>query len=300
MVTLALTVIDRVLKGFRVYDQPDVLRTAMGDETSTPPDVTISYVGILSGWGAATVVEIESELMLVLEVDTTAKVATVVRGWLGTDNTPHPINTPVYLNPQMMKSDILDLLNESIGDLVSHDLYGVDTVEITYDSAKIGYDLASDLKTILRVDARTDSAASLWDPVFDYYLVDNAPTEFASKKAIMLKSSLPFGALFRVVYSKAFVDLADDTKDLEADAGLAPYMTDLPFYFAMSRLMVDAERRRSQLKGAVNHQRAQDSPPFLSLRTGEWYQARYLDKINTSRARLRKETRRPQGTGYGS
>ena len=295
MVTLASTVIDRVLKGFRAYDQPDVLKSALDDS-----EVTVTYLGILSGWGTQTTIEIESELMLVTEVDTTGKVATVVRGWLNTTKATHVVDSPIYLNVKMMRSDILDLLNESIGDLNSHDLYGVDTKEVTYDSGKIGYDLDSAILTILRVDAQTDSAASLWDPVFDYYLVDNAPTEFGSGKAIMLKSALPFGALFRVVYSKAFIDLADDSKDLESDAGLTPYMTDLPFYFAMSRLMVDAERRRSQLSGAVNHQRAQDAPPFLSLRTGEWYQARYLDKINTSRARLRKETRRPMGTGYGS
>ena len=173
-------------------------------------------------------------------------------------------------------------------------------MEKTYDSTKIGYDLVAGVKKILRVDAQTDASASLWDPVFDFFLMDNAADEFGSGKAVMLKSSLPFGALFRVVYSKDFIDLTAEGDDLEAFSGLAPYMTDLPFYFAMSRLMVDSERQRSQIVGAVGHQRAADSPPFLALRTGEWYQARYLDHINTARARLRMETRRPMGTGYGS
>ncbi len=287
--------INRVLKGFRLYDQPDVLQVAVNDTIET-----ITYRGILSGWGPTSVVEIDSELMLVTEVDLTNKVATVVRGWLNTPKATHLINAPIYLNPQMMRSDILDLMNESITDMISHDLYGVDTVEVTYDSGKIGYDLDAAVLTILRVDAQTDSAASLWDPVFDYYLMDNAPAEFASTKAIMLKSSLPFGAKFRVVYSKAFTSLTAEADDLEAAVGLSDYMTDLPFYFAMNRLMVDSERRRSQIKGAVGHQRAADAPPFLALRTGEWYQARYLDRIVTARARLRKETRRPMGTGYGS
>ena len=176
----------------------------------------------------------------------------------------------------------------------------MNTKEITYIAAKIGYDLDTTVKTILRVDALTDSSASLWDDLYDWSHLDNAPSEFASGHAIMLKSSLPFGALFRVIFSEDFVDLADETKDLEADSGLATYMTDLPYYFSMSRLMVDAERHRSQLSGAVSHQRAQDTPAFLSLRTGEWYQARYLDKILTARSRLRKEVRRPMGTGYGS
>ncbi len=288
--------IDRILKGFRLYDQPDVLSLVI----STTNETNVNYLGILSGWGPTTVIEIESELMLVTAVDSESKIATVVRGWLNTTAATHVVNTPIYMNPQMMRSDILDLINECIQDLVSHDLHGVDIVEKTYDSTKIGYDLDTAVLGVLRVDAQTDAAASLWDPVHDYYLVDNAPSEFTSGKAIMLKSALPFGALFRVVYSTDFTDLAAESEDLEADAGLKPYMTDLPYYFAMNRLMVDAERRRSQLKGAVNHQRAQDTPPFLSLRTGEWYQARYLDKVVTSRSRLRKETHRPMGSGYGS
>ncbi len=291
---LASTVINRVLKGFRQLDQPDVLNVAI----TTTSEKTLTFLGILQGWGPSTVAEIDSELMLVTEVN--GSVATVVRGWLGTTPATHLIDTAIYLNVDMMRSDILDLMNESIGDLLSHDLHAIDTVEKTYDSTKIGYDLDSAVKKILRVDAQTDASASLWDPVFDFFLVDNAPDEFASGKAIMLKSSLPFGALFRVVYSKDFTDLEDETKDLEVDAGLAIYMTDLPFYFAMARLMVDSERHRAQIVGAVNHQRAADSPPFLALRTGEWYQARYLDHINTARARLRMETRRPMGTGYGS
>ncbi len=286
--------INRVLKGFRQLDQPDVLSVAITSTTSK----TLTFLGILSGWGESTVAEIDSELFLVTQVD--AMVATVVRGWLGTTPATHLIDSPIYLNVDMMRSDILDLMNESIGDLLAHDLHAIDTVEKTYDSTKIGYDLDTAVKKILRVDAQTDSAASLWDPVHDYFLMDNAADEFSSGKAIMLKSSLPFGAKFRVVYSKAFIDLTDETKDLEVDAGLADYMTDLPFYFTMSRLMVDSERHRSQIVGAVGHQRAADSPPFLALRTGEWYQARYLDKISTARTRLRMETRRPMGTGYGS
>jgi hypothetical protein len=77
-------------------------------------------------------------------------------------------------------------------------------------------------------------------------------------------------------------------------------MTDLLFYFAMNRLMVDSERGRSQMKSAQSHQRAQDTPPFLALRTGEWYQARYNERIISARSHLIREVKRIRGTGYGS
>lgn len=293
--TLASATIDRILKGFRVSDNPDVLQAAL-----TNSDTSVSYTGILSGWGRSTIAEIEGELLLVLETDTTNNIATVVRGWLGTTAAAHAINTPIYLNPRMMRSDILDLINDCIADLFGKDLFAVETLQIDYSGSKIGYDLDADAISILRVDAQTDSDSSLWEPIYDWELVDNAPSEFTSGRAIMMRAALPFGASFRVVYSKPFVQLADETEDFETDALLRPYMTKLPYYFAMNRLMVDSERGRSQMKTAQSHQRAQDTPPFLALRTGEWYQARYNERIISARAHLNREVKRVRGTGYGS
>lgn len=295
MTALASTTINKILKGFRTTDNPDVLAVAMDAS-----QVTLTYTGILSGWGPTTRAEVEGELMLVLENDSTNKVATVVRGWLDTTAASHAINTPIFLNPRMLRSDVLDLINDCISDLFGRDLFAVGTEEITYNSAKIGYAIPAEAIGVLRVDSQVDSASSLWEPILDWEIIDNAPAEFATGKAIMVRASMPFGATFRVVYSKPFTPLADETEDLETDAGLRPYMTELPFYFAMNRLMVDAERARSQMKTAANHQRAQDTPPFLALRTGEWYQSRYNDRVLTARAHLTKETRKVMGTGYGS
>lgn len=296
MTTLASTLINRILKGFRVSDNPDILAVAMDDSQAT-----LTYTGVLSGWGASTIAEVEGELLLVMENDATSKVATVVRGWLGTTPAAHAQNTPIYLNPRMLRSDVLDLINDCLDDLFGRDLYAIDTKSVSYSSGLIGYDLDVDAIEIIRVDALKDSSSKLWEPVHDWELLDNQdPTEFASGRAIMLRASLPFGSTFRVTYAKPFTALSDESEDLEADAGLRPYMTKLPFYFAMNRLMVDSERSRSQMKSAQSHQRAQDSPPFLALRTGEWYQARYNDRIATARNHLRREVHRVRGTGYGS
>jgi len=291
-------VIDRALKGIRLYDQPDVLDANI----TTAGQTTITYLGVLSGWGVTTVAEINNELMLVTSVDYGNKIATVVRGWLGTTaQASVTAGAPIYLNPRLMRSDFLALINECLDDLMGHDLYATDVASFVYDPISIGYNLDSSLSKVLRVDAQTDAQAGLWEPIYDWHVQDNADTtEFASSKALMLRASLPFGAKVRVVYSKPFTSLADDTEDLEANAGMQDYMTDLVYYYIMRNLMVDEERRRSQMESAQNHQRSQDSPPFLSLRTGEWYGARYLDKIRTARARLRKETAVPMGAGYGS
>jgi len=294
MPTLTSTVIDRVLKGFRILDQPDVLATAMNSSVTA-----LNFQGILNAWGPSTIAEVGSELMLVTEVDDTNKIATVIRGWLGTTATTHAQNAPIYINPRMLRSDVLTLVNECLEDMFGRDLYAVNATTIIYNPAIIGYSLPDEVIDVLRVDALQDSAALYWLPIADWIYVDNADTgDFSTGKALMLRTALPPGE-FRVVYSERFTQVAE-ADDLEAVGGLRPYMTDLPFYYAMNRLMVDSERSRSKMKAAEQHQRAQDSPPFLALRTGEWYQARYADRVNTSRATLLKETKRLALAGYGS
>lgn len=294
---LASTVIDRVMKGFRDRANPDILAEAL---TATSTNVNLRYTGILSGWGPGTRVEIGSEIMLVVSVDTNNRLATVVRGWLETTIAAHPVDTPIYIQPRIYRSDVLELLNDCLEDLFGNDLYRVGVTELTSDGLAIGYAIPAEAMTVLRVDGLKDPGAGYWQAVYDWYTVDNTDlADFSTGKAIMIRAAFPPGA-FRVVYTMPFQRLVEETDDLEAHSGLKSYMMDLPYYFAMNRLMVDLERHRSQMEAAQNHQRAQDASPFLALRTGEWYQARYKERIVTARAHQAKETRKAIGTGYGS
>lgn len=294
---LASTVIDRVVKGFRARSNVDVLATAV-DTTVT----SISYSGIIddAGWAPGTTIEIGSEMMMVLEVDTNNNVATVSRGFLSTA-VSHNANDLIFINPRTVRSDVLDLFNDAFTDMFGEgDLFAVDAQTFTYDPTLIGYPLPVEVVEILRVDALKLDFAKYWEPVRDWLEIDNAdPNEFANGKAIMLRTALPPGE-FRVIFSKAFNPLTDESEDLEIDVGLRPYMLDLPFYYAMNRMMVDLERQRSQIESAQSHQRAQDVPPFLAIRTGEWYQARYADRLKAARSILMKEAKKDRMTGYGS
>ena len=131
--------------------------------------------------------------------------------------------------------------------------------------------------------------------------LNNAPAgDFPNEKALINRVSLPHDSELQVTYARAFNPITAENQDLEVDILLRPYMVDLLFYYAMNRLMVDQERQRSRIEGAQNHQRAQDVPPFLALRTGEWYQARYDDRAKSARKRLMDEVGASIGTGYGS
>lgn len=259
----------------------------------------LHYRGVLQGWGAGTTCEIGNELMMVLEVDTQNKIATVTRGFLSTAET-HAINDLIFLQPRVHAADVLDLFNDCLEDLFGRELYKVGTSEVTYDPGAIGYAIPADAVEVLRVDALKDPSSGYWESIFDWFEVDNTDlSDFSTGRALMMRVSLPPGA-FRVIYASPFVSLVTPADELDNHSGLRPYMFDLLFYFAMSRLMADLERSRSQMDTAQNHQRAQDTPPFLALRTGEWYQARYLDRIRIAQTHQAKEVRKARGTGYGS
>lgn len=296
MVTLASTVINRVLKGFQERGQVDILT---GDIDNNQNSLT--FLGFLPNWGPGTRIEIGTETILVTAVDTTTNTATIVRGWLDTTPVAHLANDPIFVNPRLYRSDILELVNEAMDDMYGQDLYAFDAQELTYASGQIGYALDAGAVDILRVDAQKDANANYWDPVHDWTEMDNASSaDFTNGKAIMLRAALPFGARFRVVYSKPFVPATSETDDLEAVSGIRPYMKDLPYYYAMHRLMADEERHRSQMEKAENHQRGQDTPAFLALRTGQWYQARYEERVRIARAHLMKEAKKSKASAYGS
>lgn len=296
MATLTSTVIDRVLKKFQERGQVDVLTSGM-DATQT----SLEYQGFLPNWGPGTRIEIGSETMLVTSNDADNKTAIIVRGWLGTTADTHSSGDPIYINPRFYRSDIMELVNDCLGDLFGQHLYAVDADEFDYNAELIGYEIPTEAVEILRVDGLKDVAAKYWEPVHDWLEMDNANVaDFSTGRAIMVRSALPADSSLRVVYSKPFTKVTQESDDLEAVAGLRPYMTDLPFYYAMTRMMADEERNRSSIDAAESHQRAQDTPPFLALRTAQWYQSRYNDRILVARAHQAQETQKSISTAYGS
>lgn len=294
MVALVGDTIDKVLRKYQEMNTPDVLRTAMDDVQTS-----LSFQGFLPSWSPGQVVSIGTERLIVTAVNRDNNIADVVRGWENTTPIAHSISTPIVLDPRGNRSETLDHINDCLHDLYP-DLYKVESTEITYNASKIGYEIPTDATRILRVTARFEASSSLWEPVHDWYIEDEAADEFTTGRAIMFRVSLPAGALFRIKYGTSFTPITSESDDLEALSGLRPYMIDLLYYFALSRIMLGDEQRRSQSGTAVNHQRAGDIPPFTAMRTGEWYYARYLErKVSAIKAQA-FEHKESLGTGYGS
>lgn len=292
------TKIDKVMRDFLFRDPVLTLNTALADGSGT----AVLVDDVLPNIGVGSIIMIDAELMFVSAVSsTTPMTLTVVRGWLDSVAVAHnAVGLPVFVNPRVLRQDVLDFMNECLH-IIFPTVYKVTTVEKVYASADIGYDLVSTLQDIIAVNVEMDADAKYWKPIGDYKFIPNAnTTSFPSGKAVMVRVSLPTGALIRVTYSEPFTQIATEADDLESALGLADFMTDLPFYYAMSRLMAIEEVERSDSKSASSHQRAQDVPGFLALRTGEWYKTRYDDLLENSANRLTEANKPTILSGYGS
>ena len=282
----ASTVINRVAKAFNRHDNADVLSTEMNSSTTS-----LVYSGILPAWGPGTVVEIEQELMLVQSVDTSLKTATVVRGWLNTTAATHAASSVIYVNPRVSRDDILDLFNDCLT-AIFPTIYKVSVQTHTYDSSTIGYNMPSDTSKILSVQYQVNSNAEQWEHIGDFELLSNMNTsDFSGGNAVMIRKALPSAASIRVVYASPFTRFTAEANDMTSAVGLQDYMTDLLFYFSLNRLMVQEELENTQKKNAQSHQRSQESPSFLSVRTGEWYQARFQELLQDCKNRLNLENK---------
>jgi len=293
MATTVQTVINRCLLPFRHKDPIDVLAGGM-TTTSVIVAATFNY-----RIAESSVLEIDTELLFVTSWDSTNKIATVRRGRFGTIATNHDLGAPIYSNPRFPRRDIFSFINMSLDDMYPK-LFDIGEVSLVYDGGLIGYNLVANMGKVIAVSAEFDSSVKHWEYVHDWQVVTVPSTEFASGKALMLRVSLAHGSKINVVHAKPFTRLTLEGQDLEADGGLESYMVDLPYYYAMSRLLSIEEVHRIQVDTAEAHQRAQDTPGFLALRTGEWYKARYDDLMLTCMQRQRDEVAHMTGVaGYG-
>ena len=296
MATPVSTVITRVLNQFR-YKDP--VLTLSGALNNSQTDVDLN--DFLPNVGKGSIIQINDEYMLVIATTGTGPlVLTVERGWLGSTKTVHTDKDPVYVNPRVLGDEVLEHINECL-DHMFPTIFVPDVKTLTYNASAIGYDLASNVGLIYRVDGELDSAATYWAELKDIrFLPDADTTDFPSGKALILHASMKQGSKIRVLYGKPFINVTS-AQDLETDGGLKDYMTRLPFYYAMAKLMPIQEVNRADSSGASSHQRAQDVPPFLALRTGDWYNARYRDLLTSARVRQRFETKPGYGIGgYGT
>lgn len=292
MPVLTSFVIDRVVRKTRRNTITTFLDGLIDNVQTTVIAGAVTFISVPA------MIEVDSELMMVTDVDVPNRVLTVLRGHLGTVAAAHADRAPMFAAPEFLRQDMFDLVNECLDNLYP-DLYRFNSVEIT-GSSDIGYELPLNSPKPLSVWAKIGTRDKSWKPVGDWEFIDHAdPTDFPNGSAISIRANVGASKI-RVTMPMPFARVVTEADDLEAVAGLQTYMTDLPYYYTMAYVLGERENSRSQVIAGQTHQRAQDVPPFSAMQAANWYRARYDQKKLESAIRLSKEVRRIIRTGYGS
>jgi len=234
-------------------------------------------------------IEIGTELMYVFAV--TEGLATVSRGHKGSAAAAHTAGDLVTVNPKFPAYQILNAINKELFDLSSpqHGLYQVKNVEVTFNAAQDGYDLAGVTDDILGIYQITYSDPGSEDSepaITNYSLRRNRNTSsFASGYGLILYEDAWPGETVRVLYKTGFTSLTDSTTALST-TGLHAEAYDLPALGAALRLMSTRPIRREFLDEQGSSREAQEVPSgAVSASMRDLRQLR-SDRINAEATRL--------------
>ena len=245
---------------------------------------------IVPGVVAGATIEIGTELMYVFSVSG-AGLATVKRGYKGSEAAAHSNGDLVTVNPKFPAYQILDALNHELRDLSSpqHGLFQIKTVEVTFNAAQDGYDLTGVTDDILSIYQVTysDPGSEASEPAITEYALrrDRNTSSFASGYGLILHSDAWPGQAVRVLYKCGFGTLTNGTTALST-TGLHPEAYDLPALGAALRLMSSRPIRREFLDEQGSSRSAEEVVSGAISASMRDLRALRLDRINAETTRL--------------
>lgn len=233
-------------------------------------------VGISPG-----VVEIGSELLYVVSVDTTNGAVTLApgfgRGYKNTTATTHAAGATVVSRPRFPRTWLLKQLNEVIGGLYPQ-LYAVKTYTgtVTWPSDTYAID-----GTLLHViDAQWQDPLGNWNKC-PAYTVDPFDASFR------LGSGPMIGRPLRVVYAAEPTQFASETDNFTV-TGLPSSCTDLLVMAVVARQVPGLDISRAQLTSVEQSDRSRVVPPNAGVTASKYLMQMYLQRLDNEATSLRK------------
>lgn len=219
--------------------------------------------------------------------------ATVSAGEDGSTDASASVNALVRVSPRFTDDEIWKQLTADLADLSSPSsgLFGIGTVDLTYNAIVNGYDLTSiaqDMISIYEVKYLTPGP-QLDNPrihTAGWRLNRNAiTTQFPSGMSIQLFEPAYPGYNLRVVYRKYFTMPTTTAANVNA-TGLLPSAQDLPPLGAAIRLMSGREVKRNFTESQGDTRRASEVAPGAILQSSRNLQILRQQRITAESARL--------------
>lgn len=208
------------------------------------------------------VLAVDDESMLVLDVDQPSRTVTVQRGYFNSLDVSHDAGTLVEINPRFSKPQIRqELQNElrSWGD----GIFATDVFDTTVASGNPVVDLTGiqDFYFPLRVYRSPRSGRFNWVSVSFDGQRDLPISAFGAGSALVLNDTPTQAYQLRVVYARKFdLSVFDDTADVNDDLLLSDSLLDIPPYGAAWRLLSTREVKRTDTGAQGEPRLAQEVP----------------------------------------
>ena len=257
----------------------------------TAGDTTLTFTYALGGVRQGARLSIGTNTFYVWSVN--GQVATVAGGEDSSTDANASIGTIVKVNPRFTDDEIWKALSSDLADLSapSNSLFGIGTVDLTFNAAVNGYDLGSIADKLLSIyELKYLTPGPQLDnpriPVNGWRLNRDAiTTQFASGLAVQLFMPAYPGYNLRVVYRSSFTFPTTIASSVSS-TGLLASAYDLPPLGAAIRLMAGREIKRNFIEAQGDTRRATEVGPGAIMQSSRNLQILRGQRISAESARL--------------
>lgn len=269
-------------------DQVNVLTSGVDTD-----DTTLTFDYDLDGIVPGATICGGLEVMRVLDVNNTSGTATVLRGQRGSTAASHDAGAVFQVSPRFSRWSVFRALNDDLDALSAEGLFQMKTVDLTYSSSRMGYDLTSvtNIEDIYSVRYSVPGSEKEW-PLFrpsEYRFDRNASTtDFASGFSLVLLQPAYPGRAVRVAYRAPFTRFSTLASDVQTDAGLPATANDLPPLGAAIRLIAGHESGRVAYEHQPDTRRPDEVPAGAQVQAASAWRQLRRERIDAERRRLTK------------
>jgi len=256
---------------------------------------TLTFEVTPIGVDVGTYLSVGLETFQVFSVNQQAKSASVLGGVRGSPLEAHAVGDTVFVDPEFSNHAIFRELNMELRALSAPSgIFQVKTVDLTYNSSRVGFDLTgvTGLIDILSVQCEQPDTDRSWPSLRprEYRLDRNAdPTDFPSGIALMIHGGSPSpGRSVRVEYAKEFTLLESLADSVILRTGLPDTAIDIPALGAASRLVGVQESKRTLSGSQRDPRRSDEIPPGAITGASRLLGAMKMERLANERARLLK------------
>lgn len=283
--TTTRQVIDRIRREF-LGSRTEPINRLASDPGVGGTTLTLSHD--LKGIAEGARLSIELEDLFVWSTDTTAKTATVERGFESTTAVAHSTGTLVRVSPRVSDAQILDALNNELRGLYGEGIFRMDAEELTFTGGQYVYALSANVLRPREVWAEDQAEPIGWIELYGWQPARNQDTtDVPSGNAIIFTRDLPAsGFRFRVTFERELGTLTSLSENVESTTGTPAI--DLLVLGAGMRLTRGRETARNLSDAQGSTRRANEVPPGAELGSHRALQQAYTQELFRERARLLK------------